>query len=273
MKSSDRTILIGVGILALIGAFMVLVLMPKRNEASKLQEQVSSAQTAVDQAEQQLQVATEARKTFPSNYHRLVVLGKAVPSGDDTSSLLVQLGSVAKKTGVQFRGIELAKDGAGAPPPPPPAGNAATEAKPEGGESKDSSTATPVSQAAAVPTEAAAASLPIGATVGSAGLPVLPYKLSFVGDFFKVADFIDGIQDLVNPKADHVTVSGRLLTMDGFSLSRDNKVGFPKLKVSFAVTSYMTPAEEGLTAGASPTAPAPADDSPATTVSNPGVTP
>lgn len=270
MKSTDRTILVAVAMLAVVGAFVAMVLMPKRNEASKLGGQVAEAQAAVDQSRQQLQLATEARKSFPSNYHRLIVLGKAVPSGDDTSSLLAQLSGVARRTGVQFRGIELAQGAAGVPvATPPPA-----EQAPKDGTAKEDSTTTNVAApAASTPTEATAASLPIGATVGSAGLPVMPYKLSFVGNFFKVADFIDGVQGLVDPKANHVAVSGRLLTMDGFSLSRDEKVGFPTLKVSFAVTSYMTPAQQGLTAGASPTGPAPVDDSPVTTVSNRGTSP
>jgi hypothetical protein len=94
----------------------------------------------------------------------------------------------------------------------------------------------------------------------------MPYKLTFRGDFFQIGDFIAGVQRLVDPKTGHVTVSGRLVTFDGFSFSRDPKEGFPKLLVSFAVTTYMTPREEGLTAGATPSGPAPPSDT--TTVSN-----
>jgi Tfp pilus assembly protein PilO len=266
MKTSDRTILIGVGVLALIGAFIVLVLMPKRNEASKLGDQVSQTRSTAEQAEQQVAFASAAQRSFPANYGRLVSLGKAVPADDDTSSLLVELSGIAKRTGVDFRGIELGQSTQSAPAPAPPA--AAT-----GGGSSDAKTqnaSTTASTTPAAATEASAASLPIGASVGSAGLPVMPYKLSFVGNFSKISKFIDGVQKLVDPKTGQVKVSGRLITIDGFSLSRDEKAGFPMLKASFLVTTYVTPQSQGLTAGATASGPAaaPAGSPSTTTVSN-----
>ena len=104
----------------------------------------------------------------------------------------------------------------------------------------------------------------------------MPYKLSFVGNFFHIADFIDRVQKLVDPKTGNVKVSGRLITIDGFSLTRDAKLGFPTLKASFLVTTYTTPQSQGLTVGATPAGPGPATPagSPSTTnVSNPGATP
>ena len=103
---------------------------------------------------------------------------------------------------------------------------------------------------APVATEAAAASLPIGATVGPAGLPVMPYELQFQGDFFQIADFVAGLDKGVSAgKKGEVSVDGRLMTVDGFSLTRDLQKGFPSLLANFAVTTYVTPTEEGLTAG------------------------
>ena len=59
--------------------------------------------------------------------------------------------------------------------------------------------------------------------------------------------------------------NGRLLTVDGFALEPDDELGFPLLKGTFAITTYLTPAGQGVTAGATPAAPAPATTVPPTT--------
>ena len=62
--------------------------------------------------------------------------------------------------------------------------------------------------------------LPIGATVGTAGLPVMPYELVFEGGFFDIADFFGRIDGMVaQTNGEKTTVDGRLLTIDGFNFS------------------------------------------------------
>ena len=107
------------------------------------------------------------------------------------------------------------------------------------------------------PTEAAASLLPLGASVGSAGLGVMPYSLTFSGDFFHVADFIKGIDSLVHPDTATVAVDGRLVTLNGFALNADPELDFPHLDATFSVTTYVTPPSQGLTAGATSSEPAP----------------
>jgi hypothetical protein len=54
-----------------------------------------------------------------------------------------------------------------------------------------------------------------------------------------------------------MTVDGRLLTIKGFSLSgSESGGGGGQLQASFNVTTYLTPPGQGITAGASPSAPA-----------------
>jgi hypothetical protein len=108
-------------------------------------------------------------------------------------------------------------------------------------------------------TEAAAAALPIGAVVGPAGFPTLPYTLKFNGRFFDIANFIGGVDDLVQPtKAGlRLTPDGRLFTIDGFVLNGGRQGPTPKLHANFSVTTYATPETQGLTLGASPSAPSP----------------
>jgi hypothetical protein len=86
-------------------------------------------------------------------------------------------------------------------------------------------------------------------------LSVLKYKLAFTGTFFQIADFMASVDRLVSSQNNKVVVEGRLSTVDGFSLTADERKGFPSLSASFAVTTFVTPPGQGLTAGASPSAP------------------
>lgn len=252
MKHANPTVIASVAIALIAGAFWVLGLSPKREHAAQLDAQVAKLQSEADSQREAAATATTAKAEFGGDYQQLVLLGKAVPADDDTASLLVELNRIAEKAGAQFRAIELDSSGASAaaPAPAPVPAPVPAPAAPA-----DGSTATPV--AAAVPaTETAAATLPIGASIGSAGLGVMPYKLSFRGGFFAAADFIAGLDRLVKTKTGNVAVSGRLMTIDGFSLVPSEDSGFPDLDANFSVTTYVTPPSQGVTAGATATAPA-----------------
>lgn len=240
LKSSNLLIVAMLAVAALAAAFWIMALSPKREEASKLGEQVKQLEASLAQHRQEAASAAEAREDFPLSYQRLVVLGKAVPGDDDIASLLVQVNRVAEEAGVEFRDLELSTA----------AGGEAEAAAPAEG---TSASGTPVSA-----TEAEASLLPLGATIGPAGLGVMPYTLSFDGSFFEIADFIKGMDALVKTEKEGVTVDGRLVTLDGFSLAAAANEKFPALSATFAVTTYLTPPSQGVTAGATPTSPAPA---------------
>jgi Tfp pilus assembly protein PilO len=252
MGSSSRLVVSVLVVVALAIGFWVLLLSPKREKAAELGTQADSLQVSLAEAQSQVTEAEAARQEFPSDYRQLVVLGKAVPVGDETSSLLVELGKIADRSKLDFESIQMNSTGGEAaavpvaPAPEPPAETTTGE----------SSGATPAS-AAVPPTEAAASLLPLGASVGSAGLAVMPYSLDFKGGFFHIADFIKGIDSLVSPDGTTVAVDGRLVTLDGFSLTADPELDFPHLDATFSVTTYITPPSVGLTAGATPTEPAP----------------
>jgi Tfp pilus assembly protein PilO len=256
MKSSDRAILAGLVVAGLIAAFWFVLLSPKREEASKLEDDVAALQQSVNEQEQLVAAAEQAREDFNANYRRLVVLGKAVPEDEDTSSLFVQLGKLAADSGVEFDTIVLNASGTGAPAP----ASAAAETTVDGAAPPESSSEgeEPASAPAPVstePTEAAAAGLPIGATVGPAGLPVMPYTVGLRGSFFELADFLAGVDRLVHSRHGRDVVDGRLVTIDGFGLAGDPEDGFKTLTASLAVTTFVTPADQGLTAGATPAGP------------------
>jgi Tfp pilus assembly protein PilO len=249
MKASDRGVLILLPIVALIAAFWMLVLSPKREEASSLQDDIAQLESEIAVQQQVVEAAEQARQDFPEDYQKVVTLGKAVPQDDDTASLFAQLGVISRRAGVEFISLELRADSEAATPPAPDSTG--------GTPSVDEPPAENGGAAAVAPaTESAAALLPIGAAVGPAGLPVMPYALQFRGDFFHVADFIHGLDSRVTADEEKVLADGRLITIDGFTLKGDTEVGFPSLQASFAVTTYLTPETEGLTAGATPSGPA-----------------
>jgi Tfp pilus assembly protein PilO len=245
MTPTNRLILAMLVIGAMAVAFWMLALSPKREEVSTLDKEVAAVEASLSQHRAEVAQGLEARDQFSSDYQQLVVLGKAVPGDDDTASLLVELNRIAKRSKVKFDTFTLAAEG---------------EAS-----SEEASTSEQSSEESVSPTEVAASTLPLGATVGSAGLAVMPYKLDFRGDFFKFANFIRGLDSLVRTKNANVTVDGRLITIDGFKLQADSEVGFPRLEANVAVTTYLTPPSQGITAGASPTGPGAATATPAST--------
>lgn len=258
MKSANRMIVAILIVAALAVGFWVLLLSPKQKEADDLGAEVDSLQMTLAQANNEVAAAEAARQGFADNYRQLVVLGEAVPEGEETASLLVELNRIAAGSEVSFESIQLAGGGETAvaePPVTPPATE--TPAPTESGSGVPAAATVP-------PTEAAASLMPLGASIGPAGLAVMPYTLTFAGDFFQIADFIHGIDRLVETENAKVGVEGRLVTIDGFSLSADDgeEGGAANgLSASFTVTTYVTPPGQGVTAGASAGAPAPVAES------------
>ena len=255
MKRNEQILLTGLLVAGVIAGFWLLILSPKRDEASKFAEQADQLQSSLQEAQQTVTAGEQARGSFGTDYRRLVVLGKAVPADDDQASLLVQLQNQASRAGVQFRTIDLSEatdstSTAAPAPAPPPAESSSTDSS--------SATASTDTSPAVPPTEAAASTLPIGASVGPAGLPVMSYDLAFTGEFFQIADFMRRVDSMVHTSGKAVDVHGRLLTVNGFTLEPSSDPGSlanPVLTANLQVTTYLTPADQGLTGGATPSGP------------------
>ena len=273
MRASDKSIFAGVALVVLAALFWFLMLSPKRDRAAELSSQADDLRAQVSQQEQTAAFGEQARREFPEYYGRLVVLGKAVPEQADSASMMIQLSKIADSAQVQFRGITLsegsgeaaakagsASTGAAAVAEANSADAAATsgEGSSAGAAPSPEGSAAAAAAAVATPTaaatEATAAAQPIGAVVGPAGLSTLPYDLVFKGGFFEVADYLGGLDRLVQMSSGdkQAVVDGRLMTVDGFAL----KLKGPALQTNLMVTTYVTPPTEGLTAGASPGGPA-----------------
>jgi Tfp pilus assembly protein PilO len=229
-NSTNRVIAAMMAIAVLAAAFWMLLLSPKRDELGKLEVRITAEESSLVQNRAEVASGLEAQKAYPTEYQQLVVLGEATPADSETASLLVQLNRIANRSHIKFTTFQLgAGGGEGSPPaePVPAEGGAYPSA-----------------------TEVAASTLPLGATVGSAGLAVMPYSLKFQGNFFQIAKFIRGLDSLVKTKDAAVDVTGRLITIDGFSLTGDQTVGFPMLQGTFMVTTYLVPPGQGITGGA-----------------------
>jgi len=225
MSRTNQIVVVMLVTVAVAFGFWTLVLSPKREEASKLEGEVEDARSSLAQHQQEVDLALAAKKTFAANYRETVVLGKAVPQDDETASLLVQLNSIADRAGVRFQEVELSSEGEGEAAPAP-----TTSVNPE---------------EPAPPTEVAASLLPLGATVGPAGLGVMPYTLKFSGDFSRISSFIGGLDSFVKSTNAGVDVSGRLITINGFTLGPLSGGSFPQLEGTFSITTFITPPGQG----------------------------
>lgn len=242
MRSSARPIGAVVLLVAAVIAFWMLALSPKREEADRLSAQVETLKTEIAAERSEVTTAAAAHRAFPAAYRQLVELGQAVPSNAETPSLLIELGHLAATSGVTFESLKL-----------------------EGGGEEEAAVEPAVTEAATgsvTATELEASLLPLGASVGLAGLAVMPYTLQFKGTYFQIATFVGKLDALVK-SGKKVAVDGRLITINGFSLAPANEVNeggsagasvqSPQLTATFSVNTYLTPPGEVAATPGSPT--------------------
>jgi Tfp pilus assembly protein PilO len=311
LTDRDRKIALALLPIIVLVAYWFLLLGPKREAASTASKDLAEQTQRRDAARSQVQLAQGAKTDFAADYGEIVRLGKAIPSGVDMPSLMVQLDRAAAGTGIRFTRIATGeRDPATAAPAPaatPPAasGQGSTPAQ-AGGDTAQSApgsavetannTAQNASQQAGAASESgvnpsdtqtstsSGSGLPIGGAAGTpgatpsaggspAGLDTVPLELEFVGNFFNLADFFHDVKRFVRVANKNVVVSGRLITVEGVKWSSDPEL-FPRIKAEIKATVYLAPKTEGTTAGATPAGPAPATPgSPTTPATTPGSTP
>jgi type II secretory pathway pseudopilin PulG len=229
VTARDRLIVsIVVALVAVVAAWL-LVIQPKRDEASRLGGQIQAAQQQLQSAEQQAAVARADEHAYAENYASVARLGEAVPGDDEVPSLIYQLQAAASATGVDFRSLVL---------------NAGSSGSPASSSSTGTATA-----------GTATGSLPPGATVGPAGFPVMPFTFTFTGNFFHLADFFGRLEQFVVATERRIAVHGRLMTINAISFG-PGASGFPQILATVSATTYLLPASQGLTGGATAGGPA-----------------
>jgi hypothetical protein len=159
-------------------------------------------------------------------------------------------GEAAPPAGSEGGAAAPAPGGEGAQAAPPAGGEAAPpaggQAAPAGG------TATAAAGAATAPPAAGAAPTDPGTPpAAAAAFKLLPFEYKFKGDFFDLEDMLHNMTRLVERRNQELAITGRLITIQGFSMKRGN--------ITVLATTYMLPADQGLFAGATAQGPVGSD--------------
>jgi Tfp pilus assembly protein PilO len=243
---SNKILLSVVALGAAIAAFYFFVLGPKRDEVAKLDTDIAAQQAAVEQARLQLATYEDAKKSYKKNYATLARLGKAVPTDDDVTSMMVQLESTADRSGVNFDKIEL---GTGL-----------------GGGTADT---------AAEPAEGTLASAPGAVPVAGGVLSAMPFNFSFTGSYFDLTAFFARLEHFVSAKNKQLDSTGRLLRLESVTIAPSGS-GFPDMQAQITAATYIVPPVQGVSESAAPSSAqsvaTPGTTPPTTTASTPGAT-
>ncbi len=94
-----------------VGGYWKFAVAPKREQAAALDQKVIAAEAQLAQTQSLIATYKDAKAQYKANYATVVRLGKAVPADDDTRSLVVQLDTAAKRSGIDFDSINLAAGG------------------------------------------------------------------------------------------------------------------------------------------------------------------
>jgi type II secretion system (T2SS) protein M len=260
VTARDRIIIVVVLVAAAMAGVWFVGLAPKRKEATDLSAKIDVARQQLTEVEQNAAQARQAKARYDSDYGQVATLGKAVPKSDAVPSLVYQLQAAAHNARITFSSLKVAGSGAAAPSAPAQAAAAANatngsggSGSTSGGTSGSTSTGSTPSSSSATPapaTQAATATLPPGAAVGSAGFPTMPFSFVFNGTFFDMERFLREVQRFVRVDGKRVDVRGRLLSIDGFALNAGSK-GFPSVKANISATAYLTSPDSS--SGATPT--------------------
>jgi hypothetical protein len=253
MTTRDRLVVTVIAVVAVLGAAWMLVVSPERKQAAKLQAQVSAASSQLASAESEAANARQAQARYAAAYASVVTLGQAVPPGEEVPSLIYQLAQASNDKNVDFASIQSGS-GSGTS-----AGSGTGAASGTGGGS---------GTGAGGRTAAGGAG---GSASSAAALNQMPFTFVFNGTFpalYKLFQQLNGF--IVRTASGQLRISGRLLTIQGVKLAPASGVGSAKtangeLSGTITATAYVLPASQGLTGGASPSAPAPSATTTAST--------
>lgn len=229
MTGRDRIVIMVVLAVGAVVAAWMLVVSPKRSEASSLSSQIASEQSQLDSVRGQVNAGLAAQKAFAGQYAQLARLGEAVPPTDDIPSLIYQVQTAAQAARVSFRGLQLTPGSSSSPATP------STSSGSSGSSSSAGASAPP---------------LPPGAAVGAAGLPTENFTFTLGGTFFSLANFFNRLNNFVINRNSQLLISGRLMTINAISLS-PGASGSSPLTASVSATTYIVPSTQAPTGGAS----------------------
>lgn len=241
MTTRDRIMLLAVAAVAALAGFWFFAIGPKRDDAKVLDGKLAAAQQRLQTAQEAANQAEAAKSRYRKDYAAVARLGAAVPGDDNTATLLFQLQAAARGARVDLRTFSVT-GGASASAnstaaPSSASGSSASGSSSSGSSSSSSSTTAPA-------TQAATATLPPGASVGTAGFPTMPFEFTFHGSFAEMQTLLRSLHGFVRVQGDDVAVTGRLLTVDGISLVPTT---FPQVTAKIEATAFLLPADRTAT--------------------------
>ena len=246
MTARDRLVIVAVLVAASLAGFWFLGLAPKRKESASLQTQIQAANTRLTVAQQKASQGETAKKRYDKDYADIARLGKAVPKSDALPSLLYQLQGASHNARIDFRSLKVSAAGGQGPAPTNTASSTPAAANGASSGTGGASSSTPSTTTPAPATQAAAATLPPGAIVGSAGFPTMPFTFLFTGSFFDMEKFLHEVHSFVRFDGKRIDVSGRLLSIDAFSLAAGAS-GFPSVQANISATAYLLSPDDAST--------------------------
>jgi Tfp pilus assembly protein PilO len=198
-----RIVLVAVVAVLAVGGYWKLLLAPKRAEANDLATQVATQQAQLAQTQNLIASYSGAKAAYKTNYATVVRLGKAVPTDDDTRSLLVQLDTSAKRAGVDFDLINI--------------------------------------NGSASNTDSASSSADVTPGAINAGtFSAMPFSFGFTGTFSTLGEFLARLERFVTLKGDKVEVNGRLVRVESINLAPAED-GWPGLAAAIGASAYIVP--------------------------------
>jgi Tfp pilus assembly protein PilO len=117
MRARGREIYIITAVVAvvLIVAWYFLLFSPTQSKLSDLDQQVQSAQSSLDMANQEVVKLESYKKTAPQSRAEIVRLGKMIPEAEDVPGLIIELTKTAEASGVSVTSITRGTTTSGSP--------------------------------------------------------------------------------------------------------------------------------------------------------------
>jgi Tfp pilus assembly protein PilO len=105
MTRRDRLLLSGFVFLVLAGVLWLMVVSPKRQDVTRLGDEIVTAQSQLDAAEQQNAATAAARRNFGADVEAMKALARALPDEDQTAALLYQLNKASGDADIKLKSI------------------------------------------------------------------------------------------------------------------------------------------------------------------------
>jgi len=215
MTGRDRLVLMGVVVLAILGAAWLMVVSPERKKAKAAAAEVASAQSQLQSARSQLGTARSAQAKYNHSYATIVSLGKAVPTSQEVPSLIYELAHASKQKNVEFASIS------------------STDSKPAASSSSSSSSSKSAGSSSA------------SSTAAPAGFQQMPFTFVFNGSYSGLEHMLHQLSGFATRRTSGaLKVNGRLLTVKTVSLAPVSLQGHPnQLSATVTATAYSLPPE------------------------------